>query len=124
LRDITCGTTRGPCVCTGNDMETAHKELGAPEADFNALVHGLIKTLNKFHVPAKQQGQLVGILGPLKPQIVNRYIASPSSASRAATVTRLDGAKSTVGAVRPYLLLASGDVDAIAEGAPISDAEV
>ena len=28
--------------------------------------------LNKFNVPAKEQGELLGILGPLKPQIVGQ----------------------------------------------------
>ena len=41
-------------------------------ADFNALVEDLVKTLNKFNVPAKEQSELLGVLGPMKPQIVNQ----------------------------------------------------
>ncbi len=51
---------------------TAHKGMGIADADFNALVEDLVKTLNKFNVPAKEQGELLGILGPLKPQIVGQ----------------------------------------------------
>jgi len=72
LVDQICQGTGGPCVYTGKDMKTAHKGMGIRDADFNALVEDLVKTLNKFNVPAKEQGELLGILGPLKPQIVNQ----------------------------------------------------
>jgi len=72
LVDQICQGTGGPCVYTGKDMKTAHKGMGITDADFNALVEDLVKTLNKFNVPAKEQGELLGILGPMKPQIVNQ----------------------------------------------------
>jgi hemoglobin len=72
LVDQICQATGGPCVYKGKDMKTAHKGMGIADADFNALVEDLVKTLNKFNVPAKEQGELLGILGPLKPQIVNQ----------------------------------------------------
>ena len=72
LVDQICQATGGPCVYTGKDMKTAHKGMGIADADFNALVEDLVKTLNKFNVPAKEQNELLGILGPLKPQIVNQ----------------------------------------------------
>ena len=53
-------------------MKTAHKGMRISDADFNALVEDLVKTLNKFNVPAKEQGELLGILGPMKPQIVEK----------------------------------------------------
>jgi hemoglobin len=70
LVDQICFTTGGPCVYTGKDMRTAHKGMGITDADFNALVEDLTKALNKFNVPPKEQGELLGILGPLKTQIV------------------------------------------------------
>ena len=72
LVDQICQGTGGPCTYAGKDMKTAHKGMGIKDADFNALVEDLVKTLNKFNVPAKEQGELLGILGPLKPQIVNQ----------------------------------------------------
>ena len=72
LVDQICSATGGPCVYTGKDMKTAHKGMGIADADFNALVEDLVKALNKFNVPAKEQGELLGILGPLKPQIVGQ----------------------------------------------------
>jgi hemoglobin len=72
LVDQICAATGGPCTYTGKDMKTAHKGMGITDADFNALVEDLTKSLNKFNVPAKEQGELLGILGPLKPQIVGQ----------------------------------------------------
>lgn len=72
LVDQICQATGGPCTYTGRDMKTAHKGMGITDADFNALVEDLVKSLNKFNVPAKEQSELLGILGPLKPQIVGQ----------------------------------------------------
>ena len=72
LVDQICQATGGPCVYKGKDMRTAHKGMGISDADFNALVEDLVKSLDKFNVPAKEKGELLGILGPLKPQIVNQ----------------------------------------------------
>jgi hemoglobin len=72
LVDQICQGTGGPCVYTGRDMKTAHKGMGITDADFNALVEDLVKSLNKFNVPAKEQGELLGILGPMKPNIVGQ----------------------------------------------------
>ena len=72
LVDQICSATGGPCVYTGRDMKTTHKGMGIADADFNALVEDLVKALDKFNVPAKEKGELLGILGPLKPQIVGQ----------------------------------------------------
>src|ERR1043166_2544590 len=70
LVDQICQATGGPCVYKGKDMMTAHKGMGISDADFAALVEDLVKTLDKFNVPAKEKGELLNVLGPLKPQIV------------------------------------------------------
>lgn len=72
LVDQICQATGGPCVYKGKDMRTAHKGMGISDADFNALVEDLVKSLDKFNVPAKEKGELLGILGPLRSQIVNQ----------------------------------------------------
>jgi len=72
LVDQICQATGGPCTYTGKDMKTAHKAMGITDADFNALVEDLKKSLDKFKVPAKEQGELLGALGSLKPQIVGQ----------------------------------------------------
>jgi hemoglobin len=72
LVDQICQATGGPCTYTGKDMRTAHKGMGITDADFNALVEDLKKSLDKFKVPAKEQGELLGALGSMKPQIVGQ----------------------------------------------------
>jgi len=72
LVDQICQATGGPCTYTGKDMRTAHKGMGITDADFNALVEDLKISLDKFKVPAKEQGELLGALGSLKPQIVGQ----------------------------------------------------
>lgn len=65
-----CNATGGPCTYAGLDMKTAHKNMGVTEGEFNALVEDLVAALNKFNVPEKERNELLGLLGPMKPQIV------------------------------------------------------
>jgi hemoglobin len=72
LVDQICAGTGGSCVYTGRDMKSAHAGMGVRGKDFNALVQDLQKTLRKFKVPKKEQGELLAILGPMKSDIVTR----------------------------------------------------
>lgn len=71
LVDQICQATGGPCQYTGRSMRDAHHNMHVTDADFDALVGDLVKTLNKFKVPQAEQNELLGILGPLRAQIVN-----------------------------------------------------
>jgi len=51
-------------------MATAHAGMDLVDEEFGALVENLVKALDKFKVPDKEKGELLGALGPLKPQIV------------------------------------------------------
>ena len=68
-----CQGTGGPCIYTGADMRTAHRGMGIRDRDFNALVEDLAKSLKKFKVPAKEQKELVAILGPMRRDIVTAH---------------------------------------------------
>jgi len=70
LVDQICAATGGPCKYTGKDMKTAHAGMGVKSPDFDALVEDLKKSLDKFKVPAKEQGELLGALAPMKGDIV------------------------------------------------------
>jgi hemoglobin len=72
LVDQICAGTGGPCAYTGRDMKTAHKGMNITDAQFGALVEDLTKSLDKFKVPQKEQGGLLAVLGPMKPQIVGQ----------------------------------------------------
>lgn len=67
-----CEAAGGPCKYTGKDMKTAHQGMGISSADFTALVEDLTKTLVKFKVGKTEQDQLLGVLGPMKAQIVEK----------------------------------------------------
>src|SRR6266513_1608882 len=72
LVDQICQGTGGPCTYTGRDMRTAHKGMNITDAQFNALVDDLKKSLDKSKVPENEQGDLLGILGPMRSQIVGQ----------------------------------------------------
>jgi len=72
LVDQICAGTGGPCTYTGPDMKTAHKGMRIRDNEWDALVEDLVKSLDKFKVPAKEKGELLGILGPMKPDIVGQ----------------------------------------------------
>jgi hemoglobin len=72
LVDQICQATGGPCKYTGKDMKTAHAGMGVKEEHFNALVGDLKKSLDKFKVPEKEQGELIGALGGMKGDIVTQ----------------------------------------------------
>ena len=72
LVDQICEASGGPCKYTGKDMKTAHAGMGVTDADFNALVEDLVATLDKFKVPEKEKGELLGALGPMRKDIVAR----------------------------------------------------
>ena len=72
LVDQICQASGGPCKYKGKDMKTAHKSMGIGEADFNALVEDLVAALNKFNVGETEKNELLGALGPMKSDIVEK----------------------------------------------------
>ena len=65
-----CAGSGGPCKYTGRDMATAHEGMNIRSEEFDALVQDLVKSLDKFKVPAREKGELLGVLGPMKGAIV------------------------------------------------------
>ena len=72
LVDQVCEASGGPCKYTGASMRDAHKGMNISDAEFGALVEDLVKSLDKFKVPAKEKNELLGALGGMKPDIVGR----------------------------------------------------
>jgi len=70
LIDQICQATGGPCKYTGKDMRTAHTGMNVKDSDFNALVEDLTKALDKFKVPDKEKGELLGALAGMKGDVV------------------------------------------------------
>lgn len=72
LIDQICAGAGGPCQYKGKNMKDAHKNMNITEAEFNALVADLVAALDQFNVPQKEKEDLLGILGPMKPDIVGQ----------------------------------------------------
>ena len=72
LVDQICEASGGPCKYTGANMVDAHRGMNITDTEFTALVEDLIKSLDKFKVPAREKTELLTALGSMKPDIVNR----------------------------------------------------
>ncbi|MBV9507999.1 MAG: group 1 truncated hemoglobin [Acidobacteriia bacterium] len=72
LVDQICEASGGPCKYKGKDMKSAHAGMGISSADFDALVEDLVGALDKFHVKEADKQALLGVLGPMKGDIVEK----------------------------------------------------
>jgi hemoglobin len=72
LVDQICEAAGGPCKYQGKDMKTAHAGMGISSADFDALVQDLVASLDKFMVKEGDKQTLLGVLGPMKKDIVEK----------------------------------------------------
>lgn len=77
LVDQVTAATGGPATYTGRSMAETHDGMGVTAGEFDALVGDLVATLDQFGVPAAEQQELLGILGPLRADIVE--VESPST---------------------------------------------
>ena len=93
LKAFVCSATGGPCKYTGLSMKQSHKNMGVTQGEFGALVEDLVATLDKFKVPDKEKGELLGALGPLGPDIVE----SQSTATGTALPTKFKPAPALKG---------------------------
>lgn len=71
-----CQASGGPCAYTGRSMKATHTGMGVSSADFDALVGDLVATLNTFKVPEREKHELLGALGPMKSDIVEKPMSS------------------------------------------------
>jgi hemoglobin len=72
LSNQICEASGGPCKYTGRSMKESHTGMGVTEADFNALVEDLKKSLAKFNVPQAEQDELIGALAKMHDDIVEK----------------------------------------------------
>ena len=70
LVDQICSATGGQCKYAGKDMKTAHAGMKVKQADFDALVEDLVKALDNAKVADADKQTLLGVLGPMKTDIV------------------------------------------------------
>jgi hemoglobin len=72
IADQVCEASGGPCAYLGRDMKTSHAGMKITEAEWNATVEDLVKALDKNKVPEKEKQELLGLLAPMKPDIVGQ----------------------------------------------------
>ena len=77
LVDQVCEATGGPCTYTGRDMRTTHDGMAVTAGEFDALVEDLVLTLGEFDVPRAEQEELLGLLAPMRGDIVE--VESPET---------------------------------------------
>jgi truncated hemoglobin YjbI len=70
LIDQVCAGSGGPCEYKGLDMKTAHRGMNISDVEFDALVADLVKALDRFQVPTAEKAALLGILAPMRGDIV------------------------------------------------------
>lgn len=71
-KNLVCNVTGGPCAVISCPAKQTHAGLGIGETEFNAVVDHLVAALKKSNVPAKEQKELLAIIGSLKPDIVEK----------------------------------------------------
>lgn len=67
-----CAATGGPCTYTGRSMEESHSGMNLTDKDFDIFVEDLIAAMNEVKVPAPLQQELLGLFGPMRPQVVGQ----------------------------------------------------
>jgi len=77
LVDQVCEATGGPCTYNGRGMPETHDGMGVTAGEFDALVEDLVATLDEFDVPKAEQEELLGLLGPMRGDIVE--VESPET---------------------------------------------
>jgi hemoglobin len=77
LADQICQASGGPSTYAGRDMAETHAGMGVTAGEIDALVEDLVATLDQFNVPKAEQGELIGLLGPMRPDIVE--VESPET---------------------------------------------
>lgn len=70
LVDHLCRETRGPCAYSGRAMKTAHAGMRVSTGDVRAFEEDLVKAMDMAKVPAQERGELLGLLGAMKKDII------------------------------------------------------
>src|SRR5436309_15466439 len=77
LVDQVCEAAGGPCHYTGRGMRETHDGMEVTAGEFDALVEDLVATLDGFDVPTAEKEELLGLLGPMRDEIVE--VESPAT---------------------------------------------
>ncbi len=75
--DLLCQATGGPCTYTGRNTRERYDGMKVTAGEFDAVMQALAATLDELNVPKAEQDELIGLLMPMRPEIVE--IESPQT---------------------------------------------
>ena len=75
--DQLCEATGGPCTYTGRSMLETHAGMKVTAGEFDVVVQHLDAALDELNVPKTERDELVGLLGPMRGDIVE--VESPET---------------------------------------------
>src|SRR5918995_780079 len=75
--DEVCEATGGPCAYTGRSMRETHDGMKVTAGEFDAFIQDLEGVLDEFNVPKTEHQELLGLLLPLRDEIVE--VESPQT---------------------------------------------
>jgi hemoglobin len=70
VTEMVCWAAGGPQQYSGRSMEDTHRDLMISEAEWQAFMDDLRRTLDKFEVPRAEQAELEAIVDSTKEVIV------------------------------------------------------
>ncbi len=70
VTEMVCWAAGGPQKYSGKPMAESHQHLKITGKEWDAFVDDVRQTLNKFNVPAQEQGELVAIVNSTRSDIV------------------------------------------------------
>lgn len=70
VTEMVCWATGGPQKYSGRSMADSHQHLKITADEWEAFIDDVAQTLNKFGVPAKEQGELQAIVASTRGDIV------------------------------------------------------
>ena len=75
--DLLCQATGGPCAYTGRNTRERYDGMKVTAGEFDAVMQALAATLDELNVPKAEQDELIGLLVPMRSEIVE--IESPQT---------------------------------------------
>jgi hemoglobin len=77
VADQLCEATGGPCTYTGRSMRETHAGMKTTAGEFEVVMQHLGATLDELNVPKSEHDELVGLLRPMRGDIVE--VESPET---------------------------------------------
>ena len=77
VSDQLCEATGGPCTYTGRSMAETHAGMKVTAGEFDVVLQHLDDALDELNVPKAEQAELVGLIVPMRDDIVE--VESPET---------------------------------------------